>query len=73
MLTVLIIAPLLKDFQQNITKIPTVTIREVVTDFKKSIRIRSYIYDTLLVSASNCTPHSEVEPLPGKNQSVLFQ
>lgn len=70
--TVLIIAPLLKDFQQNGTKIPTVAIREVVTDFKKSIRIRSYIYDTVLVSASHCTPKTEAELLLGRNQIKMY-
>lgn len=65
--TVLIIAPLLKDFQQNGTKIPTVAVREVVTDFKKSIRIRSYSYDTVLVSASGGAAAGQKS-----NKSVLF-
>lgn len=70
--TVLIIAPLLKDFQQNGTKIPTVAVREVVTDFKKSIRIRSYSYDTVLVSASYCTPQTRAELLLGRNRIKVY-
>lgn len=61
------------NFYWHPIKIPTVKVREVVTDFKKSIKIRSYIYDTVLVSASYCEPLTEAEPLPGRNQSVLFQ
>lgn len=60
------------DFQQNSTKIPEVVVREVVTDFQKSIRIRSYIYDTVLVSASCCEAQTEAELLPGRNQIEVY-
>lgn len=49
-----------------------VAVREVVTDFKKSIRIRSYIYHTLLVSSSYCEPLTVAEPLPGRNQIKVY-
>lgn len=41
---------------------------QVVLDFKKSIRIRFHIYDTVLVSASHCEPQSRAKPLPVRNQ-----